>query len=149
MFDLWQHVHQSLIVFIIICIKQRDMSSNNKSSNGNKVKVDLISILKSIANSMLKELDEAIEAREKLAKQIEDEINDEILVSLKILKELGPPWRHGERTEYEWMRISLDKGLSAKRKERRDRLLQTWKELHELKQKQKELQEKKIGLLEF
>ena len=37
------------------------------------------------------------------------------------------------------MRISLDKALTARKKERRERLLQSWRDLLELRQKRLEL----------
>lgn len=44
------------------------------------------------------------------------------------------------------MRISLDKALTARKKERRERLLQAWKDLLDLKDKKGELKREKLAL---
>lgn len=51
-----------------------------------------------------------------------------------MLRHLGHPWQRGDRTEYEFMRIALDKALTSRKKERRERLLQDWRDLLELRE---------------
>ena len=74
------------------------------------------------------------------------EIEKEISEAIKMLRLLGDPWKRGDRTDYEVMRISLDKALTARKKEWRERLLQEWKDLLALREKQLELLREQIAL---
>jgi len=58
----------------------------------------------------------------------------------------GDHWKHGDKTDYEFMRISLDKALTARKKERRERLLQEWKDLLDLKVKRLELLKENVAM---
>ena len=88
-----------------------------------------------LTEETLKQTEDAITARKKLTKQFLREIELEIREAIRMLKHLGQPWQHGDKTDYEFMRISLDKALTARKKERRDRLLQAWKDLLELEER--------------
>jgi len=113
---------------------------NSKSKKKvNKVKVDLLSEFSLLSNQALNETEKAISTRQKLTRQFLYEIEKEISEAMKMLKFLGDHWKHGDKTDYEFMRISLDKALTARKKERRERLLQEWKDLLDLRVKRLEL----------
>ena len=89
-----------------------------------------------LTDQALKETDEALLDRTALTQRFLREIELEIREALKMLRALGDPWKHGDRTDYEVMRIALDKALTARKKERRDRLLTSWRDMLELKERQ-------------
>jgi len=91
------------------------------------------------SNQALEDTEEAIRSRKELTRRFLQEIEKEIAEAIKMLQLIGDPWKHGDRTEYEFMRISLDKALTARKKERRERLLQSWKDLLDLNEKRLEL----------
>ena len=63
-----------------------------------------------------------------------------------MLRLLREPWQRGDRTEYEFMRISLDKALTARKKERQARLLEEWKDLLALGERRLELLRENLAL---
>jgi len=121
------------------------MKSNSKKKV-NKVKIDLLDQIADISNQALTETEEAISTRQKLTRQFLYEIEKEIREAMRMLKFLGDHWKHGDKTEYEFMRISLDKALTARKKERRERLLQEWKDLLDLRVKRLELFKENVAM---
>lgn len=103
-------------------------------------KKDLLSRINGLSRQALEDTDQAISARRKLTQRFLREIEKEIHEAQRMLRFLGHPWQRGDRTDYEVMRISIDKALTARKKERRDRLLASWKDLLELKAKRRELE---------
>lgn len=90
---------------------------------------------------VVSEVEAALQERKGLSQRFLKEIEKEIAEATKMLRLLGDPWKHGpDSLQYEFMRIALDKALTARKKERRERLLQSWKDLFELKQKMIELE---------
>jgi len=95
--------------------------------------------LRSLSEKELEDVTEAIVERRQLTTRFLEEIEVEIQAAVRLLQRLGEPWQRGDRTDYEFMRISLDKALASRKKERRDRLVQTWKDLVDLKRRHVEL----------
>ena len=58
-------------------------------------------------------------------------------MTLRFLRE---PWQRGDRSDYEFMRIALDKALTARKKGRHTGLLEEWKDLLALRERRLELQ---------
>ena len=87
----------------------------------------------------LEQTEEAIAQRWELNERFLQEIEKEIAAAKRMLDLLGEPWQHGERTEWEFMRISLDKAIYGRRKERRERRLQVWRDMLELNEKRLQL----------
>lgn len=100
---------------------------------------DPLESLRRLSEESLATTTEAIIDRRQLTVRFLEEIEKEIREAMKMLRHLGAPWIRGERTEYEFMRIALDKALTARKKERRERLLQSWKDLLELQRRRIEL----------
>lgn len=98
-----------------------------------------------ISEQALKESKEAIINRKKLNWQFLREIEYEIEEAIRMLRHLGDPWQRGDKPEYEFMRISLDKALTARKKERRERRLQYWKDILDLNQKRLELMKENLA----
>jgi len=120
---------------------------NSKSKKiVNKVKIDLLDQMADISNQALTETEEAMSTRQKLTRRFLYEIEKEISEAIRMLKFLGDHWKHGDKTDYEFMRISLDKALTARKKERRERLLQEWKDLLDLKVKRLELLKENVAM---
>ncbi len=63
-----------------------------------------------------------------------------------MIRILGDPWKQGDRTDYEFMRIALDKALTARKKERHTGLLEEWKDLLALREKRTELLKEVMAL---
>lgn len=99
-----------------------------------------------LSNRALAETKEAIISRQRLTKRFLNEIEKEIQEAIKMLKFLGDHWKHGDKTDYEFMRISLDKALTSRKKERRERLLQSWKDLLALNEKRLELLKENVAM---
>jgi len=110
---------------------------------------DPLSHIAGLSDQALQVTEEAIDQRKKLTQRFLKEIEKEIAEAMKMLRLLGEPWKHGDRTEYEFMRISLDKALTARKKERRERLLQAWKDLLDLKERKIELMKENLALHGF
>ena len=111
---------------------------NGRRPNGNGrngERSDPVREIDSLARHSLADTDEAILERKDLAEKFLREIEKEIAEALKMLHLLGHPWKHGDRPEFEFMRITLDKALTARKKERRDRELQLWRDLVELRER--------------
>lgn len=111
-----------------------------------KTNTDPLTQIAHLSDQALHESDEAIIARQELTQRFLREIEKEIAEAVRMIRLLGDPWKHGDRTEYEFMRISLDKALTARKKERRERLLQAWKDLLDLKEKRRELERENLAL---
>lgn len=124
------------------------MNGNDKSDSTRNSPTDPLTQIAQLSDQALHESNEAIVARQKLTRRFLKEIEKEIAEAMKMLRFLGDPWKHGDRTEYEFMRISLDKALTARKKERRERLLQAWKDLLDLKEKKRELERENLALRE-
>jgi len=128
----------------------------SKSYHGKTKKSEAVSSVTSASDPLtqifhlstraLQDAEEAISSRKELTIKFLKEIEKEIAEAVKMLRLLGAPWKHGDRTEYEFMRISLDKALTARKKERRERLLQSWKDLMDLNQKRLELLRENMAL---
>lgn len=93
-----------------------------------------------LTEQALEQITEAIIERRQLTNRLLDEIEVEIQAAVRLLDRLGEPWFRGDRTDYEFMRISLDKALTARKKERRDRLVQSWKDLLALQENRRKLE---------
>ena len=106
---------------------------------GGRRSADPLASITYLSQESLDQLEDALASRKKLTQRFLKEIEKEIAEAMKMLRLLGSPWKHGDRTEYEFMRIALDKALTARKKERRERLLQAWRDLLELRQKRIEL----------
>ena len=111
-----------------------------------KLRSDPISEIASLSAEALHETEGAISRRRELTQRFLREIEKEIAETLKMLHLLGDPWKHGDRTEYEFMRISLDKAMTARKKERRARLLEEWKDLLALRERRLELLRENLAL---
>jgi hypothetical protein len=120
-------------------------SAGKKENKGGR-RADPISEITGLSEQALEETEDALAARRKLTQRFLREIEKEIAEALRMLRNLGQPWQRGDRTEYEFMRISLDKALTARKKERRERLLQSWRDLMELRQRRLELLRELAGL---
>ena len=102
--------------------------------------------MRGLSDQALDEAEAALVARRKLTRRFLREIEKEIAEAIKMLRLLGDPWKHGDQTEYEFMRISLDKALTARKKERRARLLEEWKDLLSLHERRLELLRENLAL---
>ncbi len=111
-----------------------------------KLRSDPISEIASLSAEALHETEEAISRRRGLTQRFLREIEKEIAEALRMLRLLGDPWKRGDRTDYEVMRISLDKALTARKKERRARLLEEWKDLLALTEKRLVLLRENLAL---
>lgn len=120
--------------------------TNNNKDNSIKNTNDPLTQISLLSDIALSEAEDAIISRQRLTKRFLYEIEKEIQEALKMLKFLGDPWKHGDKTDYEFMRISLDKALTSRKKERRERLLQSWKDLLSLNEKKIELLRENITL---
>lgn len=121
----------------------RKKPKENPPSNSSS---DPLAQFSQFSQRALQDTSEAIVSRKELTRLFLREIEKEIAEAVKMLKLLGDPWKHGDRTEYEFMRISLDKALTARKKERRERLLQSWKDLLDLNEKRLELAKENSAL---
>ena len=91
--------------------------------------------------------EKALTSREKLTERFLKEIGGEIAEAKRFLNLLGHPWKHGEKSvEYEFMRISLDKAMTARKKDRRAEMLRSWSDLLKLKEKRLEFLREAIAL---
>ena len=129
--------------------KSRNSKSKTDDNSGRietQNATDALTQISLLSDQALHDSEEAISSRKKLTQRFLEEIEKEITEALKMLRLLGAPWKHGDRTEYEFMRISLDKALTARKKERRERLLQGWKDLLELRVKRLELLRENLAL---
>ena len=129
-------------------------SSRSSQRNGHPARSkreappDPLQAIAHLSDRSIQETDTAIKDREKLTQRFLREISKEIAEALRMLRFLGDPWKRGDRTDYEVMRISLDKALTARKKERRERLLQHWKDLLALRERQLDLLRENIALSE-
>ena len=127
--------------------KSRTNGRNGGTGPGDRPKSwDPLSDIAGLSDRSLQDVGTAIDDRRKLTRRFLREIEKEIAEAIKMLRLLGDPWKRGDRTDYEVMRISLDKALTARKKERRERLLQEWKDLLALREKQLELLREQIAL---
>lgn len=122
----------------------RNKRQNKNHSEGQSR--DVFDFISQLSNVALQNAENAIEDRKKLNQRFLKEIGREIKEARKMLDFLGDPWKHGDKTEYEFMRISLDKALTARKKERRERLLQEWKDLLDLHEKRIDLLKDNLAL---
>lgn len=120
--------------------RTRNMKENAEkvASTRNRTRDPLLQISR-LSEQALLEAEDAIASRKELTQRFLKEIEKEIAEAVRMLRLLGEPWKHGDKTEYEFMRISLDKALTARKKERRERLLQSWKDLLDLMEKKRDL----------
>ncbi len=100
---------------------------------------DSIKDMQHLAERSLRQTDEALVHRRELTARFVTEINREIAEAKRMLNFLGDPWKHGDHTEYEFMRISLDNALATRKKDRRAELLREWKDLLRLRERRMEL----------
>jgi len=112
---------------------------SGKRGNGGGKTPDVLDDLAQLKDLELEGTTEAIIERRQLTVRFLEEIEKEIREALRMLRRLGEPWSHGEETSYEFMRLAIDKALTARKKERRERLLQNWKDLLELQKRRIEL----------
>ena len=126
------------------CHKNKKNGFNNNSLKDNST--DPISIISKLSSQALQDTEDAIASRKKLTQRFLKEIEKEIAEALKMLRLLGDPLKRGHLPEYEFMRISLDKALTARKKERRERLLQEWRDLLDLYQKRIDLLKAHVAL---
>jgi len=125
--------------------KRKDREKSSDESNV-LIPHDPLTQISELSNQSIQDAEEAISSRKKLTEKFLKEIEKEIAETIKMLNLLGTPWKHGDRTEYEFMRISLDKALTARKKERRERLLQSWKDMLQLQEKRIELLRESLAL---
>lgn len=121
----------------------------NGGKNGNRragPASDPLAEIAALSETSLQETEEAIAARHALTERFLKEIEKEIAEAMKMLRHLGHPWQRGDRTEYEFMRIALDKALTSRKKERRERLLQDWRDLLELRERRIEMMREAMAL---
>lgn len=107
---------------------------------------DPLTSIRSLAQRALDQNKQSVCARRKLTQRFLKEIEKEIAEAKRMLDRLGQPWQRGDRTEYEFMRIALDKAMTSRKKERRERLLQSWGDLLKLKEKRLELLREAMAL---
>ena len=107
---------------------------------------DPVEDIRFLVEESLEQTDQAIRDRRRLTKRFLREIEKEIAEAVKMLRFLGEPWQRGDRPDYEAQRIALDKALTARRKERRERLLQEWRDLLELRAKRIEVLRELVAL---
>lgn len=118
--------------------KRKDVTKPTKITPVDKIVI--------LSNESVKITEGSISNRKKLTRFFLEEIEHEIEEAIRMLRHLGDPWHRGDKPEYEFMRVSLDKALTARKKERRERLLQEWKDLLELHQKRIELLKENYAL---
>ena len=106
---------------------------NNKSSPS--------SIPEKISNldDALKEIRGAIESRKDLSKKFKDQIEKEIKNTLQYLETLQPPWKLGFEVQYEFLRTSIHKSLTSRRKEIRSEELRYWEDATGLMREKRKL----------
>lgn len=121
-------------------------NSSQENQDPNLHEIDPLLEISELADKALDQTDETIAARRDLTKRFLREIEKEIAEAKRMLRLLGDPWKHGDQTEYEFMRISLDKALTARKKERRSRLLEEWKDLLSLHERRREMLRESVAL---
>ena len=95
-------------------------------------------------NEAIKELDDALAKRKVLSKNFVHQINKEIEEVNYQLGHLNPPWKTGFYPELEFLRLSLHKSLTSRKKEIRSEELKYWQDvIGVLKEKRKFLDEYK------
>lgn len=93
-------------------------------------------------NDALKETQEAIQSRKDLSKKFREQIEKEIKNTLTYLETLQPPWKLGFELQYEFLRTSIHKSLTSRRKELRSEELRLWEDVTGLmREKRKVLME--------
>ncbi len=126
--------------------QQRNGRRGRNHRSKHKIVRDPLSEMLSHSHHHLQSTEDAITSRRSLTQRFLREIEKEIAEAVRMLRFLGDPWKHGDRTEYEFMRISLDKALTARKKERRARLLEEWKDLLALRERQLDLLKENLAL---
>jgi hypothetical protein len=95
-------------------------------------------------NEAIKELDNALTERKVLSKNFIHQINKEIEEVDYQLGHLNPPWKTGFYPELEFLRLSLHKSLTSRKKDIRSEELKYWQDVITLlKEKRKFLDEYK------
>ena len=93
--------------------------------------------------SAIKEIQEAIQARKDLNKKFKEQIEQEIKNTLAYLDTMQPPWRIGFEIQYEFLRTSLHKSLTSRRRELRTEDLRFWEDMLAL------MKEKRRFIMEY
>lgn len=87
----------------------------------------------------IKEVDETILARKELSAKFRKQIEKEIQEVQNYLATLQPPWRAGFLPQYEFLRVSLHKNLTSRKKDKRSEELKLWEHLTGLLKERREL----------
>lgn len=119
--------------------------TNGKTGNGQAHKVfepGPLSRRVQMLREAIEEIDSLIKSREELGRDFGGQIEKEIKEVLFQLSFLPEPWRAGFLPEMEFLRLSLHKSLTSRKKDRRQEDLKRWEHLSELiKEKRKLLME--------
>jgi hypothetical protein len=114
---------------------------------GRRNTTDPLTAIRHLTRRAIVENERALTSREKLTERFLREIGREIAEAKRFLALLGHPWKHGEKSvEYEFMRIALDKAMTARKKDRRAELLRSWGDLQKLRERRLELWREEIAL---
>ena len=125
----------------------KKINSEEKNGTPRPIPADPLTAIRFLTGRAILENEKALTSREKLTERFLKEIGREIAEAKRFLNLLGHPWKHGEKSvEYEFMRISLDKAMTARKKDRRAELLRSWSDLLKLKEKRLELLREAIAL---
>jgi len=95
----------------------------------------------------IEELDDAMDRRKSLNRRFLDQIDEEMREIHHQLGHLQPPWRMGFQPQVEFLRLSLHKSLTSRRKDTRTEEHDYWKDVVDLsKERRKFLDEYKALL---
>lgn len=109
-------------------------------------KLDPLTELSRFSERALEQTEDAIRERKKLTDRFLREIEKEIEAAVRMLNHLPDPWKEGDRVDVEALRISLDKAMTARKKDRRDQLLRSWRDLLDLRTRRLELKKELAAL---
>ena len=93
------------------------------------------------------ELDQALAQRTRLSRKFIHQVEEEMQEVLRHIRQLNPPWKTGFHPELEFLRLSLHKSLTSRKKDKRSEELKYWEDVTGLvKDKRKLLDEYKALL---
>ena len=112
---------------------ENELNQKEQGSSG------ILSKRVAILREAIEEIDRLIQSREKLGEMFKEQIEREIKEVLHQLSFLPEPWREGFLPEMEFLRLSLHKSLTSRRKDRRQEELKRWEHLSQLIREKRKL----------
>lgn len=93
------------------------------------------------------ELDQALARRKRLSRKFFHQVEEETQEVIRHIRQFNPPWKTGFHPELEFLRLSLHKSLTSRKKDKRSEELKYWEDVTGLVRDKRKLLDEYKALL--